>query len=70
MTPKEKAQQLKESFNNSLTAKDCCLVCVEEILEELDNISFNENEYGFVDGEYENYKIKFWIDVKKQIELL
>jgi hypothetical protein len=33
MSPLEKAQQLKESFNNSLTAKDCCLVALEEILQ-------------------------------------
>jgi len=56
MTPLEKAQQLKESFNNSLTAKDCCLVALEEIL----------NEYWSHNTERRDW----WKQVKKHIEEL
>ena len=58
MTPLEKAQQLKESFNNSLTAKDCCLVALEEIL----NVTI-----GLVDFTDD---FEYWQKVKKEIELL
>jgi hypothetical protein len=56
MTPLEKAQQLKESFNNSLTAKDCCLVALEEIL----------NEYWSHNTERRDW----WKQVKKHIDEL
>jgi len=58
MTPLEKAQQLKESFNNSLTAKDCCLVCVEEML----NVTI-----GLVDFTDD---FEYWKQVKQHIEEL
>jgi hypothetical protein len=32
MTPYEKALQLKESFNDALTTRDCARVCVDEML--------------------------------------
>jgi ferritin len=32
MTPKKKALELKESFNDALTTKDCALVAVKEML--------------------------------------
>jgi hypothetical protein len=57
MSPLEKAQQLKESFNNSLTAKDCCIICVDEIL------SINSVDK---DEDLSNY----WEQVKQEIENL
>lgn len=32
MTPKKKALELTESFNDALTTKDCALVAVQEML--------------------------------------
>jgi hypothetical protein len=57
MTPLEKAQQLKESFNNSLTAKDCCLVALEEIISVIDPETFLMSWL-------------YWKEVKKHIEEL
>jgi hypothetical protein len=48
MTPEEKAQEIKESFNNSLTVKDCSLVAVDQIIEALSHNSWqNRNELMF-----------------------
>lgn len=48
MTPQEKAQQIKESFNNSLTAKECSLIAIDEIIEALSFHSWqNRNELMF-----------------------
>lgn len=68
MTPKEKAKQLynkmwtfeDENDIESMSrynAKQCALVCVNEIIEELNTIPFvNQNEY--------------WQEVKKEINKL
>jgi hypothetical protein len=57
MTPEEKAFQLKESFGNGLTTRDCALICIDEILEALSYNSWqNRNE------------IIFFVGVKKQLE--
>jgi hypothetical protein len=61
MTPLEKAQQLKESFNNSLTAKDCCIICVDEILE-----AIKSQPYGL----HYLSEAGYWGEVKKLIENL
>jgi hypothetical protein len=59
MTPEEKAFQLKESFGNGLTTRDCALICIDEILEALSYNSWqNRNE------------IIFFVGVKKQLEEL
>ena len=77
MTPKEKAEQLVgkcfDTFINDDDnhyvetawglSKQCALVAVDEILEEFDNVPFN-------DDEYETYKIKYWTEVKQEIEKL
>jgi hypothetical protein len=42
MTPKEKAKQLKERFENALTVKDCQIVAVDEIIKLLVDLS-NDN---------------------------
>ena len=59
MTPYEKALQLKESFNDALTTRDCAIVCVDEIMEALSDKSWhNRNE------------LMFYEEVKKQIHAL
>jgi hypothetical protein len=59
MTPEEKAYQLKESFGNGLTTRDCALICIDEILEALSYHSWqNRNE------------IIFFVGVKKQLQEL
>jgi hypothetical protein len=59
MTPEEKALQLKESFGNGLTTRDCALICIDEILEALSYNSWqNRNE------------IIFFVGVKKQLQEL
>lgn len=48
MTPQDKAQEIKESYNNSLTVKDCSLVAVNQIIEALShNFWENRNELMF-----------------------
>lgn len=61
MSPLEKAQQLKESFNNSLTAKDCCIICVDEILEAIKAQPYVLNYLS---------EAGYWGEVKKLIENL
>jgi hypothetical protein len=59
MTPEEKAFELKESFGNGLTTRDCALICIDEILEALSYNSWqNRNE------------IIFFVGVKKQLQEL
>lgn len=48
MTSQDKAQEIKESYNNSLTVKDCSLVAVAQIIEALSHNSWeNRNELMF-----------------------
>ena len=65
-TPKEKAQELFEKYNNYLqqemncivyvrNAKQCAIICVDEILD-LDFFSLEGREY--------------WEEVRKELELL
>jgi hypothetical protein len=66
MTPKEKAEQLVDSYLNELnqidrlllfTAKQCALICVDEI-QNTKSVYVNDVEYGY----YE--------EVKQEIQLL
>ena len=57
MTPQEKAQQLKESFNNSLTAKECALVCLDLTI-------------SVIDPETQFKSWLYWKQVKQHIEEL
>jgi len=71
MTPKEKAIEIAEKMvlefprqentnaNVSFIAKNCALIAVDEIL-----IIMNEEYFS------ESQKIKYWREVKKEIELL
>ncbi len=51
MTPKEKAKQLKERFENALTVKDCQIVAVDEIIKLLVDLS-NDNFTHLVEVMY------------------
>jgi len=58
MTPKEKARELIEDFNDALTVKDCALVTVNEILN-YEN-EFLQNEIQF----------DYWKEVQQEIKKL
>ena len=67
MTPKEKAKELvdkmmNEQFNTEeiSQAKQCALICVNEILHELE-----EEEDG-----YRMDRVEYWEQVKQEIEKL
>jgi hypothetical protein len=68
MTPKEKAIELFEKYDNTLTyleyktkSKQCALIAIEMSIEEIDN--FNRHG-GF------QYRINYLEEVKKEIEKL
>ena len=74
MTPKEKAEELirkyytwgirKEGQTLSwLESKQCALIAVDEILEELDHLPFDNQSFG-------TFKMKYWQEVKTEIEKL
>ena len=65
MTPKEKAEELVYKYDETLTyleskskAKQCALIAVDELLQEIDNttLSFVQNDY--------------WQEVKEEINKL
>jgi hypothetical protein len=63
MTPQEKAYQLKESFNDALTTRDCAMVCANEILEYF--------LYDEIESKIDRIDIVlFWIEVKKELKKL
>jgi hypothetical protein len=63
MTSQEKALQLKESFNDALTTRDCAMVCANEILEYF--------LYDEIESKIDRIDIVlFWIEVKKQLQEL
>ena len=79
MTIKEKAKELvdkfkKYSYNGACeendgemefySAKQCALICVDEILDVLKNIEFSYTDTSF------EYELNNWKDIKKEIELL
>jgi hypothetical protein len=71
MTPKEKAKELVEAMAFSCRecdyeskAKQCALIAVDEIIK-----FFNPENWGLeMDTAFES--IKYWQEVKKEIELL
>jgi hypothetical protein len=73
MTPKEKAEDLIDSFLRegydivmpNRLAKRCALIAVDEMIETLSNISWANQE-----GTSFAIKAKFWMDVKQEIEKL
>ena len=64
MTPKEKAKELIEKFifinGNSFFAKDCAIIAVDEIIE---NLHWLEDSINF------DKAIRFWQEVKTELEL-
>lgn len=70
MTPKEKAVELYNNYYQhvadgaypELNAKQCALICVDEILKELDN-------FGNDDG-YQFSRVEYYQQVKQEIEEL
>lgn len=64
MTPKEKAIELVDKFTqtngNAFFAKECALIAVDEIIDAID-----WHEY-----EVPNDQLKFWFEVKREIEKL
>ena len=64
MTPKEKAQELVDKYiqtnGNAFFAKQCALIAVDEIIDAID-----WHEY-----EVPNDQLKFWFEVKQEIEKL
>jgi hypothetical protein len=63
MTPYEKALQLKESFNDALTTRDCAMVCANEMLEYF--------LYDEIESKIDRIDIVlFWIEVKKELKKL
>ncbi len=77
MTPKEKAKELVEMFlalkkinPNAITrpynwqeAKQCSLICIDEIIKATQKETINKN--GTV---VEVIPMKYWVEVKKEIE--
>ena len=64
MTPKEKAEEQIDKFTqtngNAFFAKECALIAVDEIIDAID-----WHEY-----EVPNDQLKFWFEVKREIEKL
>ena len=65
MTPKEKSDELIEKFifinGNSFFAKDCAIIAVDEIIE---NLHWLEDSINF------DKAIRFWNEVKTELENL
>ena len=77
MTPKEKAIELvdKMAFEICKTdAKQCALIAVDEIIDEVYNISHQYAAIYNEETKFYNYteskELKFWQEVKKEIEAL
>ena len=74
MTPKEKAEELIRKYYrwglhkdgqslSWLESKECALIPVDEILYEFDHLAWDNDTYS-------NTKIKYWQEVKQEIEKL
>jgi len=80
MTPQEKAIDLVDKFyqhtntNSKERAKACALIAVDEMIKEVYNISHQYTAlYLVVSKSYyyeESKELKFWQEVKKEIEKL
>jgi hypothetical protein len=60
MTPKEKAKELIEDFNDALTVKNCAIITVNHIIHVIDWHEF----------ETPNTELDYWNEVKKEIKKL
>ena len=64
MTPKEKAKQLTEFFEDALTLQDCAKITVNEIVKE---IQCNAFDFG---AEVPVSVYTYWKNVKEEIKKL
>ena len=64
MTPKEKAKQLKERFENALTVKDCQMIGVDEILKANPIIPLQ----FMLESESLDAANEYWQEVKQELE--
>jgi hypothetical protein len=73
MTPKEKAQELFDKYfevtNNYYQAKQCALIAVDEILNTLKIFPEKDTTSKSVVN-FSVSRIMYWVQVKKEIELL
>ncbi len=71
MTPKEKAKELRDKYMNVRwdigldDAKQCALIAVNEIIEELEHLKHTEDCNEDIFDSYQ-----YWEEVKQEIELL
>jgi hypothetical protein len=68
MAPQEKAKELVDKFSNialldSYEAKLCALIAVDEMIKELDILIIE-------DMDYKKIMLKYWHNVKQEIEKL
>ena len=72
MTPKEKAKELFDKFydttgehwNAHKVSIECALIAVDEVI--LEQCKSSEKK----DARYQDERLKYWQEVKKEIELL
>ena len=73
MTPKEKAKEIYtkifdkffSSYETDMIAKECAIIAVNEIIDEIIEIDSQMSETHLLDK-----NLKYWIEVKKEIENL
>lgn len=83
MTPKEKAEQLVESFMNIKqqkladysviyypTSKQCALVAVDELIKCSNQIIKLYEDFGYINSDLSYQPTEYWQDVKQEIENL
>ena len=75
MTSQDKARQLKESFNDALTTRDCAMVCVDEIINAYPHTYDIEKESTKAGEEVTiimniRSNIEYWQEVKAEIKNL
>ena len=71
MTPKEKAFELVTKYSRILPMnqttlldrKNCASIAVDEVLYEFDHLAWHDDDYA-------DYKMKYWKEVKKEIDQL
>lgn len=78
ITPKEKAQELFEKYNNYLqqemncivyvrNAKQCAMICVDEVIKSLEEYDERNDTHELQNMESD---FRYWEKVKQELELL
>ena len=80
MTEKEKALELVSKFHGRIAdcggfiktmprpvAKQSALICVDEMIKELQDVEFNYDLHNHNENSLENTVIKYWQQVKQEI---